>query len=347
MDIQVYKHDKKFILESGKSLSGLQIAYSTFGRMNAERTNVVWVCHALTANSNPEEWWRGLVGDSCLFNPDEYFIVCANILGSCYGSSSPVTINPITENLYYTDFPQITIRDMVKVHDVLREYLGIKDIYTCIGGSMGGQQAMEWAILQPTLIKNLILVATNANHSAWGIAFNEAQRLAIQADHTWNERRLNAGKDGLKAARAIALLSYRNYETYQNTQSESGNDKLDDFRASSYQQYQGQKLIDRFNVLSYFLLTKAMDSHNVGRGRGSIERALRQIKANTLVVGIRSDVLFPPAEQMFLARHISRAKYLEIDSPYGHDGFLVETEQLTEILEGFLKKERLTATYYD
>jgi homoserine O-acetyltransferase len=201
---------------------------------------------------------------------------------------------------------------------------------------MGGQQAMEWAILQPNLFKKLVLLATNAQHSPWGIAFNESQRLAIYADSSWSERRHDAGQAGLSAARSIALLSYRNYQTYQSRQSEDTDEKIDDFKASSYQRYQGLKLVRRFNVLSYLILSKAMDSHNVGRGRESREKALNQIRAKTLVIGITSDILFPPSEQQFLARHIPDAQYIEIDSPYGHDGFLVETEKISAILKDFL-----------
>jgi homoserine O-acetyltransferase/O-succinyltransferase len=190
--------------------------------------------------------------------------------------------------------------------------------------------------LQPHIFKKLILLATNAKHSPWGIAFNESQRLAIYADSTWNEHRQDAGQAGLCAARSIALLSYRNYGTYVNRQSEETNEKTDDFKASSYQRYQGVKLVRRFNVLSYLILSKAMDSHNVGRGRATVAQALAQIQAKTLVIGITSDILFPPSEQQFLAKHIPDAQYVEIDSPYGHDGFLVETEKITEVLKEFL-----------
>lgn len=332
---QFFHNRKPFVLENGATLPELQIAYHTYGKLNATKSNVVWICHALTANADVADWWKGLVGEGFLINPAEHFIVCANILGSCYGTSSPTTHNIITNETYFVDFPQVTVKDMVKAHDLLRQSLGIEQIETCIGGSMGGQQALEWAILQPDLFKKLILLATNARHSPWGIAFNESQRMAIYADSTWNERRQDAGQAGLSAARSIALLSYRNYGTYLNRQSEETNEKTGDYKASSYQNYQGLKLVRRFNVLSYLILSKAMDSHNVGRGQVSIENALAQIKAKTLVIGITSDMLFPPSEQQFLAKHIPNAQYIEIDSPYGHDGFLVETTKLTEVLKKF------------
>lgn len=332
-----FHHRKPFELESGAVLPELQIAYHTYGTLNEAKNNVVWICHALTANADVADWWNGLVGENFLIDPAKNFIVCANMLGSCYGSSSPTTHNLITNETYYIDFPQVSVKDMVRAHDLLRQELGIDEIGVCIGGSMGGQQALEWAILQPKIFQKLILLATNAKHSPWGIAFNESQRLAIYADPTWNERRQDAGQAGLCAARSIALLSYRNYGTYVNRQSEETNEKTDDFKASSYQRYQGIKLVRRFNVLSYLILSKAMDSHNVGRGRATVEEALRTIKAKTLVIGITSDILFPPSEQEFLAKHIPNAQYIEIDSPYGHDGFLVETEKITEVLKEFLE----------
>jgi homoserine O-acetyltransferase len=228
---------------------------------------------------------------------------------------------------------------------VLREHLGIQKIHTCIGGSLGGQQALEWAISQPDLISNLILLATNAFHSPWGVAFNESQRLAIMADPTWKDESLSAGQAGMKAARAIALLSYRNYNTYLNKQSEENINKKDNFKASSYQDYQGEKLVKRFNCHSYWYLSKAMDSHNVGRNRGSVEKALKQIKSQTLLIGIKSDILFPVSEQIFLAKNIKGAIYQEIDSLFGHDGFLIETGKIGSLIEAFYKKEKISSHF--
>lgn len=331
-----------FELESGLILPQIQVAYSTWGTLNANKDNVVWVCHALTANSDVSDWWSGLVGANKLFDPAMHFIVCANVLGSHYGSTNALSVNPDTAEPYYHDFPLITIRDIVNSLDLLRIELGINHIQVCIGGSLGGQQAMEWAILQPDLIENLILIATNARHSAWGIAFNEAQRMAIQADLTWKEKHPDAGKEGLKAARSIALLSYRNYDTYKGAQTDKENDKTDEFRASSYQQYQGEKLVKRFNAFSYWTLSKTMDSHNVGRNRAGLHQVLQGIRSKTLVIGISSDMLFPVAEQKFLASVIPNANYVEIDSAYGHDGFLIEDAELTKYIQRFA-----TSSLYD
>ncbi len=339
MNTEIYKHPEEFILESGKKIKGLEIGFHTYGRLNKNRDNVVWVCHALTANSDVFDWWQGFFGEGNFFNPDEHFIVCANILGSPYGTSHPLSINPDTNEPYYLSFPQFTIRDVVKAHQILADNLGIDNIHILIGGSLGGQQALEWSIDQPERIKNLILVATNAKHSPWGIAFNESQRLAITSDRTFYANTAKGGAKGLKAARSFALLSYRNYKTYSLTQQEENTDVTDNFKASSYQSYQGEKLVNRFNAYSYWYLTKVMDSHDAGRGRKGVEKALSTIKAKTLVVGIRSDVLFPLEEQQYLFQHIPKAAFAELDSFYGHDGFLIETEALTNIVTSFFKTD--------
>jgi len=335
-----YNYPKQFKLENGKKIRNLQIAYQTYGKLNANKDNVIWVCHALTANADVFEWWEGLFGQNALFNPNDHYIICANVLGSNYGTTNPLSINSTTGLPYFLSFPQFTIRDFVSAHQLLAIHLGINQIKLLIGGSLGGQQAVEWGIIEPGRIENLILVATNAVHSPWGIAFNESQRLAITTDRTFYANRPDGGSKGLKTARSIALLSYRTYHAYGNTQVESVNDKTDHFRASSYQNYQGEKLINRFNAYSYYYLTKAMDSHNVGRNRKSIAEALKLIKANTLVIGIENDFLFPLSEQKYLADQITDAQFAAIHSDYGHDGFLIETNALTNIIGTFIKESR-------
>lgn len=334
----IFHYPHEFELESGKRLQGFQLKYTTLGRLNREHDNVVWVCHALTGSSDFSEWWGQFFDSDSPYSPNEYFIICANTLGGCYGSTGPLSLNPSTGRPYFHDFPQPTNRDIVRAFDLLRQHLAIQKVHTVIGGSLGGQQAIEWAIAQPQVFDHLVAIATNAAHSPWGIAFNEAQRMAIAADSTWNHNDARAGAEGLKAARAMAMISYRAYEGYENKQSEKTNDKLDDFRAASYQQYQGQKLANRFNAFTYWLLTKMMDSHNVGRGRESVKAALQKITADTLVVGIESDVLYPISEQRFLADNIVNAKLEKIPSLFGHDGFLVEFDQLKSIVRNFLKE---------
>lgn len=346
MNTQQFKYNSEFQLESGKKLPEFQLGFTALGKLNDAKDNVIWITHALTANSNPEEWWNGLVGRGKFFNPEQHFIVCANVLGSPYGSTNPLSVNPQTGNKYYHDFPELTIRDLVNAFELLRKHLGITKINTLVGGSLGGQQAVEWAIQQPTVFENLFLIATNAQHSPWGIAFNESQRLAIKADRTWFSYSDDAGIKGLKAARAIALLSYRNYQTYQISQ-EDLEEKTDDFNAASYQNYQGEKLVNRFNAYSYWQLSKAMDSHNVGRNRGGIAQALNLIKAKTLVVAISSDVLFPVSESETLHQNIKNSAFEIIDSLYGHDGFLIETKQLKNIFENFYITKKLKKEIYE
>ena len=324
-----------FPLESGDVLAGAQVAYRTWGQLNAARDNVVWVCHALTANADVLDWWPGLFGEGHFFDPADWFIVCANVLGSCYGSTCPLAPDPATGIGRYQHFPLLTIRDLVAAHEALRQELGLTYIHTLIGGSLGGQQALEWAVSQPEIIGHLVVIATSARHSAWGIAFNEAQRLAIEADATYHEGRPGGGDAGLAAARAVALLSYRGYDAFLATQTEPDNSRLRDFRASSYQRYQGDKLVARFDAYSYVALTRTMDSHNLGRGRGGIETALTSIRARTMVLGITSDILFPLVEQRALAQGIPGAVYGELDSDFGHDGFLLETVKITQALEVF------------
>jgi homoserine O-acetyltransferase len=342
MSQKVFKYNKAFELENGEKLPSLEIAYHTYGKLNAKKNNVIWVCHALTANSDVFDWWPGLFGEKDLYNPNDYFIVCANNLGSCYGTTGPLSINKFSGQQWFSYFPNITIRDMVRAHDLLREELGIEKINTIIGGSQGAQQVLEWNVSKPELFEHTIVVATNAKHSAWGIAFNESQRLAIKADRTYYSNTEDGGEKGLAAARSIALLSYRNYIPYVETQKELHDEKFNDFNAASYQRYQGEKLVKRFNAYSYVTLANAMDSHNLGRTRISIERSLNKIKAKTLVIGISSDILFPNNEQQLIADHIEGSELKIIDSFYGHDGFLIETKKITTLISDFYNKEHGT-----
>lgn len=337
MALHTFTHTAPFVLESGSSIPELQIAYHTYGNYHPGTSKVIWICHALTANADAADWWKELVGNDFLINPTEYFIVCANIIGSCYGSTGPLSLNPATQTPYYSDFPMVTIRDMVKAHMALRVHLGISHIDLLMGGSMGGYQILEWALMEPHAIKKLFLIATSPSESAWGVAVHTAQRLAIEADCTWKDHAPNAGAAGLKAARAIGMLTYRNYATFQERQTDPDPEKIDGFKASSYINYQGDKLVNRFNAYSYWLLTKAMDSHHLARGRGGdLGKALSQIHQPTLIIGIDSDILCPTAEQAFMAEHMPDAQLHIIDSTYGHDGFIIETQQITSLLAPFV-----------
>jgi homoserine O-acetyltransferase/O-succinyltransferase len=351
MTSELFHHDLKFPLESGEYLPGFQLKYSTAGTLNKERSNVIWVTHALTGSSDVLDWWGGLFKPTGAFPLDQYFVICANALGGCYGSTGPLSINRETGKTFYHTFPTLTNRDIVNALDLLRKHLEIEKIHTLIGGSLGGQQVLEWALLKQDVAEHIVPIACNAQHSPWGIAFNEAQRMAIAADATWKDDSARAGVEGMKAARAVAMISYRTYAIYGSTQSEKNNDVIDNFRASTYQRYQGDKLAHRFNAFTYWTFSKAMDSHNVSRTResqtqwsvsaqatGVTVEVLKQIKAKTLVVGIESDVLFPLSEQRFLAESIPHAEFAVLQSDYGHDGFLVEFDQLNDTLKGFYQK---------
>ena len=279
-----------------------------------------------------------MICEEDLINPTDYYIICANIIGSCYGSTGPLSLNPQTGKPYYSQFPNVTLRDMVNAFIQLRKHLGIEKIHLLMGGSMGGYQVLEWAVMEKAVIEKLFLIATSPSESAWGVAVHTAQRLAIEADSTWKDASVDAGAKGLKAARAIGMLTYRNYNTFQEKQTDPDPEKIDDFKASSYLNYQGDKLVKRFNAYSYWLLTKAMDSHHLGRGRGGdLIKVLESIHQPTLIIGIRSDILCPLDEQRFMADHIPNAELIEIDSAFGHDGFIIETVQITSHLQPFLE----------
>lgn len=332
-----FTYDAPFDLEGGGFLPGITVAYHTYGRLNKDRSNVVWVCHALTANSDAAHWWPGVIGEKGAISPDKHFIVCANILGSCYGSTGPLSTDSRTGRPYYSHFPAFTIRDMVRAHILLRRHLGIEKIHLLMGGSMGGYQALEWGVLEKEVIRQLFLIATSPSESAWGIAVHTAQRLAIEADSSWRDEAPEAGARGLKAARAIGILTYRNYGIMVQKQTDPDTEKLDGFRAASYINYQGDKLVSRFNAYCYWLLTKAMDSHQLARGRGGkVEEVLRGIQQRTLLMGIKSDILCPVEEQRHMADHLPNATLIEIDSAYGHDGFMVEGEKIANHLRDWL-----------
>ena len=311
MEPSIYKAPGPFVLETGHTLPELRIAYHTYGKPNAAYDNVVWVCHALTANSDVADWWPHTVEAGCFLDPARHFVVCANILGSHYGTTGPLHVNPETGSPYYKDFPPFTIRDIVRAHRLLAGALGIGRIDTLVGSSVGGFQAIEWAVMEPE---------------------------RIEADTTFGEPRDDAGMAGLAAARALGLLTYRGSLGYNLTQQDR--EELPAVhRASTYQQYQGEKLCRRYNAYSYYAILNAFDTHDTGRGRGGVAAALARIGARTTVVGITTDIVFTPAEMRELHGMIAGSTYHEIDSPFGHDGFLVEHGQLNDILCPFMNNQ--------
>lgn len=331
--MKIYEYNHPFKLESGETLPSLRIAYHTYGNLSAGKDNAVWVCHALTANSDVADWWPHTVEDGRFLDPKKWFVVCANIIGSCYGSTGPLSIDDSTGQPYYASFPKITIRDMVNAHIILADALGLSEINTLVGSSVGGFQALEWAVMQPERFRRMILIATAAKASPWSIALDETQRMAILADSTYGAPSPDAGMAGLATARAIGLLSYRGPWGYNATQQDPATDSIPTtHRACTYQQYQGEKLCRRYNAYSYMTILDAFDTHDVGRGRGGVENALARIKADTTVVGITTDIIFLPEEMRQLTGMIPGAEYHEIQSEFGHDGFLVEHQQLNSIL---------------
>lgn len=334
MNKQYYNSPNDLTLESGVVLKKPTVAYHTYGKMNEAKDNVIWIFHALTAASNVDEWWDGLVGEGKLFNPEKHFIVCANMLGSCYGSTGPNSINPDTNKPYFHSFPQVTIRDIVNSQIELKDFLGIDKIKMAVGGSCGGYQALEWLIMEPETIQNYTICVTSPKESAWGIAIHTAHRTAIELDPSWGEDHEKSGIEGLKGARQIGLLFYRNHEIYHQNQTETSNEKTDDFRATSYLKYQGEKLAKRFSPISYYKLTQVLDTHNIARGRDEdVKDTLKRIKQKGLVISISSDLLCPPTEQQYMARHLPNAQYGLIDSLYGHDGFLLEYKKLGDSIK--------------
>lgn len=335
-----YIYNKEFKLECGESLPELTIAYHTYGAPDADMSNVVWVCHALTANSDVADWWPHTVETSGFLNPEKWFVVCANIIGSPYGSTSPLSTNPATGAPYHDDFPLVTIRDIVRAHILLAGHLGIGRIHAMIGSSVGGFQALEWVAMEPDRFGKLVLMATDAYASPWTIAIDETQRMAIKADATYGQHSADAGKAGLAAARAIGLLTYRGGSGYNITQRElPGFDVFkDEHRPCTYQRYQGEKLVNRFDAYCYMSILNSFDTHNIGRDRGGIPAALAKVNADTLVIGLSTDIIFSPAEMKMLCAMIPGADYKEIESEFGHDGFLVEHELLNNILIPFLER---------
>ena len=337
-NFSIFSYSHSFPLERGDVLPGLTIAYHTYGKLNDKKNNCIWVCHALTANSDVADWWPNTVVPDGFLDPDKYFVVCANILGSCYGSTGPLSVNPETGEPWYDTFPKLSIRDIVKAHILLADHLGINKIFSLIGSSVGGFQAIEWGVMQPERFRSMVLIATAPYASPWTIAIDETQRMAIFADKTYGEKRADAAKDGLAAARAIGLLTYRGGSGYNLTQQDNSHEthEVPDYhRACSYQQHQGNKLVNRFDAYSYVTILDTFDTHNVGRGRKGIPEALNNLSMPVLSVGITTDIIFTPSEMKELSSMIPHSIYKEIDSEFGHDGFLVEHLLLNNLIKDF------------
>ncbi|MCB9058693.1 MAG: homoserine O-acetyltransferase [Calditrichae bacterium] len=368
-----------FKLENGFTFSKAEIAFEIYGNLNSDKSNVILVCHALTGSAHAADlvsmngfeklendlsvspllkyaaqgpgWWDSIIGPGKPLDTNKYCIISSNILGSCYGTTGPVNINPQTSEKYAADFPEITIRDMVKMQKYLLDYLKVEELQLVIGGSLGGMQVLEWALMYPQVVKRIMPVATSAQHSAWAIGLNEAARLAIKNDPDWKQGKYEKQpQKGLALARIVAMLSYRSQPSYQLRQGRKAakpyredNDYLfsnqkQDFAMQSYLHYQGEKLVERFDANTYLTISNAMDSHDIARDRGTIEEVLGSIKAKTCCVGIDSDLLYPADEQKQIAGKITGAEYNEIKSIHGHDAFLIEFDQLGEMVRRLLSR---------
>lgn len=326
-----------FITESGIRFQNPEIAYKTWGTLNEKRDNVILICHALTGHAAADEWFTGLFGEGNLCDTDKYFTICINVPGSCYGSLGPFSINPKTGEPYRNSFPLFTIRDIVRFQQQLLNQLSINGIEVVIGGSMGGMQALEFSIMDKR-IRSAVLIAMGKAHSPWAIGISHAQRQAIYTDPKWNNGNYEKGdgpKSGLATARMMAMITYRTPKDYWSKFDRNLQGESDEFQVESYLNYQGQKLARRFDAHTYVALTKTMDSHDITRGRGTAEEVLNRVEIPVQLVGIRSDLLYPPTEQKELSQLFPNGRYHEIDSPYGHDAFLIEFEQLNDIIKPF------------
>ncbi|QBD79243.1 homoserine O-acetyltransferase [Ktedonosporobacter rubrisoli] len=348
-------------LQRGGDLSPVTLAYETWGTLNAEGTNAILITHALTGSAHAHDvfypddckmgWWNPLIGPGRYFDTTRYFVICSNVVGSCYGSTGPSSTDPRTGRPYGMRFPVITIRDMVHAQHKLIEHLGIRHLAMVAGGSIGGQQALEWAVSYPEMIDKVVVIAASAALTAQGVAFNEVQRQAIMVDPRWQcgDYAPEQGPDsGLAIARMLAMITYQSEEAMEMrfsrkpTSREAASsptlnpDLGGRFDVENYLFHQGTTLARRFDANSYLYMTRAMDLYDVSEDYPSIEAALSRIRSKALFVGIRSDFLFSAAHVRWLANKVhllgGNAKYVELDSPHGHDAFLKEWSQMTDAL---------------
>ncbi len=329
--------DRDLPLDMGGALPGVRIAYRTWGELDVAGENAVVVCHALTGSADADRWWTGMFGPGRALDPERDFIVCSNILGSCYGTTGPASIDPGTGRPWLGGFPSITVRDMVRAQRELIRALGVRRIRLVVGGSLGGMQTLEWGLSYPELVEAMAPIACSGRHSAWAIGLSEAQRQAVYADPRWRDGRYDLADppaSGLAAARMMAMCTYRHKWSFDERFGRRPQ-TADLFAIESYLRYQGRQLVERFDPASYVALTRAMDTHDVARGRGEYEEVLRAVRLPTLVVSIDSDVLYWPDEQEELARLVPGARLVRLSSRDGHDAFLIDVDWLSDQVADF------------
>ena len=339
-----------FALESGDILPDVQVAYRTWGTLSPEGDNAVVVCHALTGSADADTWWAPLFGPGRVLDPTRHFIVCSNVLGGCYGSTGPASVAPDGQ-LWGPRFPRVTIRDQVRLQMLLADHLGIRGIRFVIGGSMGGLQALEWPLLDPERVGAVVSIAAAGRHPAWCIAWSEAQRQALLADPKFRGGHYEPAhppRQGLAAARAVAMVSYRSpvslgvrFGRAAGREIFAGRaDAPDEFAVRNWLRHHGRELAKRFDANSYLRLIDAMDTHDLARNRGMYESVLKQIRQPVLVGSVITDALYVPLEQHSLAFLLPSGELFDIDSEHGHDGFLIDAAGFENRVRRFVDRLR-------
>lgn len=359
VETQYFHYDGALSLESGQELGPLTIAYETYGTLNAAKDNAIHVVHALSGDAHAAGWhpgdrkpgwWDMMIGPGKALDTSRFFVVCANIIGGCMGSTGPSSTNPTTGQPYATDFPMITIGDMVNAECLLMDALGIERWYAVTGGSMGGMQALQWAVAYPERVARCIPIATTHRLSAQAIGFNAVGRAAIMSDPNWLEGHYygkTVPANGLSVARMVAHITYL---SEQSMHEKFGRDLRHaaeyawgfhpEFSVETYLYYQGDEFVKRFDANSYLYITKAMDYFDLGAQAGSLTAAMETVQARFLVLSFSSDWLFPTVQSRELVRALRLnghdVSFIEITSPSGHDAFLLEAEEITRLITGFL-----------
>ena len=360
VETKYFTFSEKIRLESGREFGPVTIAYETYGNLNETKTNAILIVHALSgdahaagyhsADDKKPGWWDDMIGPGKPFDTDKYLIISSNILGGCKGTTGPYSTNPETGKPYALNFPMITIEDMVKVQKKLIDYLGIEKLLSVAGGSMGGMQAMQWAIYYPEMVKSSIIIASTNKLSAQGIAFNEVGRNAIISDTNWKNGNYYDSEPparGLAIARMIGHITYLSEESMHEKFGRKLQDKAEidfsfdiNFQVESYLRYQGKSFVDRFDANSYLYITRAMDYFDISYKYGSLIEAFKQASAKFLVVSFSSDWLFPKEQAKDIVKVLMKldkeVTYCNIESPYGHDAFLIEYDQQVKIIKSFL-----------